>query len=70
MISNHLVVFLAVGVTWWQPCSIFKAFAMAHKGKATSDVDYNPEDRPKAYINATVHNRLSENTSMARESMG
>ena len=43
---------------------------MAHKGKATSDIDYNPEDGPKAYINATVHNRLSEYTSMAREVHG
>lgn len=43
---------------------------MAHKGKATSDVDYNPEDGPEAYSNATVHNRLSEYTSMAREVHG
>ena len=53
-----------------QPCSIFKAFAMAHKGKATSDIDYNPEDGPEAYSNATVHNRLSEYTSMQGRSMG
>jgi len=43
---------------------------MAHKGKAMSDVDYNLEDRPEAYRNATVHNRLSEYTSMAREVHG
>ena len=43
---------------------------MAHKGKATSDVDYNSEDGPEAYNNATVHNRLSEYTSMAREVHG
>ena len=43
---------------------------MAHKGKATSDVDYNPEDGPEAYSNATIHNRLSEYTSMAREVHG
>ena len=41
---------------------------MAHKGKATSD--YNPEDGPEAYSNATIHNRLSEYTSMAREVHG
>ena len=71
MISNHLAGFLAVGVTWWPvSCSIFKAFAMAHKGKATSDVDYNPEDGSEAYNNATVHSRLSEYTSMAREVHG
>jgi hypothetical protein len=40
---------------------------MAHKGKVTSDVNYNPEDGPEAYSNATAHNRLSEYTSMATE---
>jgi hypothetical protein len=39
---------------------------LAHKGKATSDVDYNPEDPPEAYNNATVHSRLSQYTEMAR----
>ena len=39
---------------------------MAHKGKATSDVDYNPEDPPSAYSNVTVHSRLNEYTSMTR----
>jgi hypothetical protein len=39
---------------------------MAHKGKATSDVDYNPEDPPLAYSNANVHNCLNEYTSMAK----
>jgi hypothetical protein len=53
-----------------QPCSLFKAFAMAHKGKAMSDVNYNPEDGPEAYSNATAHSRLSEYTSMAREVHG
>jgi hypothetical protein len=43
---------------------------MSHKGKATSDVNYNPEDGPEAYSNATVHSRLSEYTSMAREVHG
>ena len=37
---------------------------MAHKGKATFDVDYNPKDGPEAYSNATIHNRFSEYTSM------
>jgi hypothetical protein len=40
---------------------------MAHKGKVTSDVNYNPEDGPEAYSNVTAHSRLSEYTSMARE---
>jgi hypothetical protein len=43
---------------------------MAHKGKVTSDVNYNPEDGPEAYSNATAHSHLSEYTSMAREVHG
>jgi hypothetical protein len=43
---------------------------MAHKGKATSDVSYNPEDPPEAYTNASVHTRLSEYTSAARSVHG
>ena len=43
---------------------------MSHKGKATSDVNYNPEDGPEAYSNASVHSRLSDYTSMAREVHG
>jgi hypothetical protein len=39
---------------------------LAHKGKATSDVDFNSEDPPPAYTNETVHILLSEYTSMAR----
>jgi len=41
-----------------QPCSQFKAFALAHKGKATSDVSYNSEDPPSTYSNANVHSRI------------
>jgi len=44
--------------------------ALAHKGKATSDVTYNPEDPPEAYSNATIHNRLNEYTSMTWEVHG
>jgi hypothetical protein len=43
---------------------------MSHKGKATSDVDYNPEDGPEAYSNLMVHTRLSAYTMMAREVHG
>ena len=43
---------------------------MAHKGKATSDVTYNPQDPPEAYSNATVHSRLSEYNSMASQVHG
>jgi hypothetical protein len=43
---------------------------MAHKGKATSDVTYNPNDMPKAYSNPAVYIRLSEYTAMAQEIHG
>jgi hypothetical protein len=43
-----------------------KAWALAHKGKVMSDVDYHPEDPPSAYSNVTIHNYLSQYTKMAR----
>jgi hypothetical protein len=46
------------------------AWVMAHNGKATSDVSYNPEDPPEAYTNASVHTRLSGYTSAARSVHG
>jgi hypothetical protein len=47
-----------------------KAWALAHKGKATSDVDFNPEDPPSAYSNVTVHSYLTKYSSMARQVHG
>jgi hypothetical protein len=43
---------------------------LSHKGRATSDVTFNPEDLPSAYSNQSIHNRLSDYTSMAREVNG
>ena len=43
---------------------------MSHKGRATSDVTFNLEDPPEAYSNQSVHNRLSDYSSMAREVHG
>jgi hypothetical protein len=43
---------------------------MAHKGKETSDVPYNPDDGAEAYSNPTVYNCLSEYTAMAHEVHG
>jgi hypothetical protein len=43
---------------------------MAHKGKAMSDVTYNPDDGPETYSNPTVYSRLSEYTVMAQEVYG
>ncbi|CAN6362932.1 unnamed protein product [Urochloa humidicola] len=47
-----------------------KAWALAHKGKATSDVTFNPEDPPEAYSNPSVHGRLSSYSDMARQIHG
>jgi hypothetical protein len=43
---------------------------MVHKGKATSDVTYNPDDGPEAYNNLAIHSRLSEYNAMAKEVYG
>jgi hypothetical protein len=43
---------------------------MAHKGKATFDVTYNPDDGSKAYSNPAIYNRLHEYTTMAQEVHG
>jgi hypothetical protein len=43
---------------------------MAHKGKPTSDVTYNPDDWPEVYRNPTVYSRLHEHIAMAQEVHG
>jgi hypothetical protein len=43
---------------------------MAHKGKATSDVTYNSDNRLEAYINPTVYSRLYDYTTMAQKVHG
>ena len=43
---------------------------MAHKGKATSDITYNPDDGPEAYTNPAVYSRLHDYTAMAQEVHG
>ena len=42
------------------------AYALAHKGMATADIAYNPEDPSLAYNNESIHSRLNGYTSMAR----
>jgi hypothetical protein len=43
---------------------------MVHKGKATSDVTYNPDDKPEVYSNPTVNSCLHEYTTMSYEVHG
>lgn len=53
------------------PVSTFQAYALAHKGKATtSDLVYNPDDPPEVYSNPGVHKRLTDYTAMAQEIHG
>ena len=40
-------------------------WALACKGKATSNVTYNPDDLPSAYCNPSVHSRIQAYTEMA-----
>ena len=70
IISNYSASFSQSVAHGGQPCSQLQALALAHKGKATSDVTYNPKVLPEVYSNATVHNHLSEYNSMAREVHG
>ncbi|XP_066383651.1 uncharacterized protein [Miscanthus floridulus] len=37
------------------------------KGKATANIDFNPEDPPEAYSDPSIHSRVTEYTVMARE---
>ena len=39
-------------------------------GKATSEVNYNPEDPPLAYCNVSFHSNISQYTEVAREVHG
>jgi hypothetical protein len=43
---------------------------MAHKGKATSDFTYNPDDRPEAYSNPTIYSCLHEYATMTQKVHG
>jgi hypothetical protein len=71
MISNHLVGFLQSVSHGGQPWYIFSTYMLrTTKGKATSDVTYNPDDDPKAYNNPTVHNRSVSTSPWQRRSMG
>ena len=40
------------------------------KGKATANIDFNPEDPPEAYSDPSIHSRVSEYTIMARQIHG
>jgi hypothetical protein len=39
---------------------------MAHKGKASSDVSFNPDDPAKAYTNSSAYEKITEYMTAAR----
>ena len=39
--------------------SQLKTYALSKKGKATSSVEWNPNDPPESYSNSTVHSRIT-----------
>jgi hypothetical protein len=43
---------------------------MAHKGRATSDVTFNPDNPPEAYTNPTIQPRIAKYTTVARQVCG
>jgi hypothetical protein len=49
-----------------QPVGQLAAFALAHMGKAKSDIVYNPDAGPEAYTNSSIHTRLTAYTEAAR----
>jgi hypothetical protein len=54
-----------------QECNIFTAYALSKKGKATSNVTYNPpEDGADSYSSPTAYQRIREYTEMARQVHG
>ncbi|XP_039803833.1 uncharacterized protein LOC120667912 [Panicum virgatum] len=50
-----------------QECPPFLGWALARKGKATSNVTYNLDDPPSAYNNSSIHNRIQAYTEMGRQ---
>jgi hypothetical protein len=43
---------------------------MAHKGRATSDVTFNPDNPPEAYTNPIIQPRIAKYTTVARQVRG
>ena len=48
----------------------YQAYALAHKGKATADIHFNPNDPPEAYSNPSIHSRLTSYSDMAKQVHG
>ena len=70
IISNHFAFLPQSSSHDGQSCSHFKAWVLSKKGKATANIDFNPEDPPKAYNDPSIHSHVSEYTAMARQVHG
>ena len=70
IISNHFAFLPQSSSHDGQPCSQFKAWVRSKKGKATTNIDFNSEDPPEAYIDPSIHSHVSEYTAMARQVHG
>ena len=64
MLTNHLVFSLQTASHEGQPCNEFTAYVMAHMGKATSDVAFDPAAPPDAYSNPNIHTRVTRYTEI------
>nr|CAB3472403.1 unnamed protein product [Digitaria exilis] len=51
-------------------CPQFKAWCLAHMGKATDDIDYSEDTPDSAFTNPTIPPRVSSYTSRSREVHG
>jgi hypothetical protein len=70
MISNHLVGFLAVGITWWLALLHLLGVCYGPQGQGDIRRHLQPEDGPEVYSNPTVYSRFSEYTAMAQQVHG
>jgi len=70
IICNQLLPFSQSSSHEGQECPPFLGWALARKGKATSNVTYNPDDPPSAYSNPSVHSRIQAYTEMGRQVHG
>jgi hypothetical protein len=66
MLTNHLVFLLQSARREGQPCNEFTAYVMAHMGKATSDVGFDPAALPEAYSNLNIYTRVTRYTKIGK----
>ena len=70
IICNQLVPVSQSSSLEGQECTPFMGWVLASKGKATSNVTYNPDDPPWAYNNPTVYGRIQSYTEMGKQVHG